>query len=57
MDFMNMLSFGREFVSVDGQKYLSVQYLLNGLRLACKIGDSLPCQVYLVQEEENVSNR
>lgn len=50
-DFMNMMNFGRE-ITAQGEKWQSVQMLQNRYHLAVKVGEKLPAQCYVVQEDE-----
>lgn len=50
-DFMNLMNFGRE-ITAQGEKWQSVQILQNRYHLAVKVGEKLPAQCYVVQEDE-----
>jgi hypothetical protein len=50
-DFMNLMNFGRE-ITAHGEQWQSIQMLQNGYHLAVRVGEKLPTQCYVVQEDK-----
>lgn len=50
-DFIDLFSQGRKF-KAHGEDWVSLKILNNGCHLAAKELDALPCQVFLVKEDE-----
>ena len=50
-DFMNLMNFAR-VITAHGEKWQSIQMLQNRYHLAVKVGEKLPAQCFVVQEDE-----
>lgn len=53
-DFMDMFSFGR-IIEAHGEKWQSLMPFVNRYHLAIRVGQTIPAQCFVVQEDERVA--